>query len=518
VKSALPPHPLERSGGEHHLALAIRLSISHPAARAALAFVAGALSVLAFSPFDFAPLAPLTLALLIHLFVTAAGARAAFACGFWFGLGLFGAGVSWVYISLSRFGGMPPLLAGIATLGFCAGLALLPGLVGALQARLRAPAALRAALVIPALWTIAEWLRGVILTGFPWLATGYAALDWPLAGYAPLGGVYGASLATALSAGLLRCLAVGHARIPSFVALAALLAGGAALGTLRHTTPLGDPVSVALLQGNVSQALKFDPQRYTRILETYARLAEQSRARLILLPETAVPRFYDLVDPAFLARLAAAARANDGDLLLGVPFRTAPGAYYNSVVSLGTSPQQAYHKVHLVPFGEFVPPGFGWIVRVLSIPLSDFSRGAPDQAPLEVAGQRVAVDICYEDAFGAEIARALPGATLLVNVSNVAWFGDSLAPAQHLQIARMRALETGRMMLTATNTGITAAIGTNGRVLARLPQFVEGRLEVAAQGFAGATPYVRFGDWPVLALCALLLAAALIIARARHSR
>jgi apolipoprotein N-acyltransferase len=413
---------------------------------------------------------------------------------------------------------MPPLLAGIATLGFCAGLALLPALVGALQARLRAPAPLRATLVVPALWTLAEWLRGVILTGFPWLATGYSALDWPLAGYAPIGGVYSATLAILIGAGLLWCLVLGHARVASLVAFAALLASGAALGTLRHTTPLGEPVGVALLQGNVSQELKFDPERYARILETYARLAEQSRARLIVLPETAVPRFYDLIDPGFLARLEAAAIANEGDLLLGVPFRTGPGAYYNSVVSLGTSPQQAYHKVHLVPFGEFVPPGFGWIVRVLSIPLSDFSRGAPRQAPLAVAGQRVAVDICYEDAFGVEIARALPAATLLVNVSNVAWFGDSLAPAQHLQIARMRALETGRMMLTATNTGITAAIGADGRVIARLPQFVEGRLEVKAQGHSGATPYVRFGDWPVLALCALLLAAAFLVARARHSR
>ena len=492
--------------------------MNRPAARAALAFVAGAATVLAFSPVDLFPLAPLGLALLIHFFVTAANARAAFASGFCFGLGLFGAGVSWVYISLARFGGMPPLLAGVATLGFCAGLALLPALVGALQARLRAPAALRATLVIPALWTFVEWLRGVILTGFPWLATGYATLDWPLAGYAPLAGVYGASLASALSAGLIWCVAVGRARLVALGTLTAMLAIGAALGTWRATVPAGEPISVALLQGNVSQGLKFDPQRYAGILETYARLAEQSRARLIVLPETAVPRFYDLVDPAFLARLEAAARANDGDLLLGVPFRTAPGDYYNSVLSLGASPQQAYHKVHLVPFGEFVPRGFGWIVHTLSIPLSDFSRGAPGQAPLEVAGQRVAVNICYEDAFGAEIARALPEATLLVNVSNVAWFGDSLAPAQHLQIARMRALETGRMMLTATNTGITAAIGADGRVLARLPQFVEGRLEVKAQGYAGATPYVRYRDWPVLALCALLVAAALVVARVRHSR
>jgi len=211
------------------------------------------------------------------------------------------------------------------------------------------------------------------------------------------------------------------------------------------------------------------------------------------------------VDPAYLARLQAAAKRNGGDLLLGVPTRTAPAQYYNSVVSLGASPSQAYHKVHLVPFGEFVPPGFGWIVRVLSIPLADFSRGAADQRPLAVAGQRVAANICYEDAYGGEILRQLPEATLLANLSNVAWFGDSLAPAQHLQIARARALETGRMHLTATNTGITAVVGRDGTVLARLAPFTEGRLDATVQGYAGATPYVRFGDWPALAACALLL-------------
>jgi apolipoprotein N-acyltransferase len=226
----------------------------------------------------------------------------------------------------------------------------------------------------------------------------------------------------------------------------------------------------------------------------------------------------DSVDPAYLERLRTLAARNGGDLLLGAPTRLAAGGYLNSVASFGASPTQLYHKQHLVPFGEFVPPGFGWVVRVLSIPLADFSRGAATQRPLAVAGQRVAVNICYEDAYGGELIRQLPEATLLVNVSNVAWFGDSLAPAQHLQIARARALETGRMHLTSTNTGITAAIGADGRVRARLPQFVEGRLDVEVQGYTGATPYVRFGDAPALALAALVLAAAALVARVRRSR
>jgi apolipoprotein N-acyltransferase len=186
-------------------------------------------------------------------------------------------------------------------------------------------------------------------------------------------------------------------------------------------------------------------------------------------------------------------------------------------MSLGTSPRQLYHKTHLVPFGEFVPPAFGWVMRMLSVPLSDFSRGSPNQAPLAVAGQRVAANVCYEDAFGDEIARRAMQATLLVNLSNVAWFGDSLAPAQHLQIARLRAIETGRMHLTATNTGITAAIDRDGRVVARLPQYTEGRLEIAAQGYSGATPYMRLRDWPIIFLSLLVLASAVSAGRLRRA-
>jgi len=226
----------------------------------------------------------------------------------------------------------------------------------------------------------------------------------------------------------------------------------------------------------------------------------------------------DLIDAGYLARLEAAARRNDGDLLLGVPYRAAPGEYYNSVLSLGSSQRQIYHKTHLVPFGEFVPPAFGWVLRVLKIPLSDFSRGPREQPPLAVAGQSVAVNVCYEDAFGDEIARRLPQATLLVNVSNVAWFGDSLAPAQHLQIARLRAIETGRMHMAATNTGITAAVDRDGKVLARLPQFAEGRLEIAAQGYAGATPFVQFGDWPIVFFSLAVLIVAVASARLGRSR
>ena len=474
--------------------------------RAALAFLVGAVTVLAFAPTSQYPVAFVTLAVLIHLWMRAAP-RECFLLGFAFGLGFFGAGVSWVYVSLSRFGGMPPPLAAFATLCFCALLALFPAAAGWLQARIPARDAVRAALVIPAAWVLFEWLRSWVLGGFPWLSAGYAAVGWPVQGIGPLTGVFGMSFVTVMLAGLLWMLARQRPRWTALAAILAALGASQGLRLVEWTEPHGERFAVALLQGNIAQDLKFQPERYARILETYARLAEETRAQLIVLPETALPRLHDRVDPDYYFRLQKAAGRNGGDLIVGVPFHDA-GAYYNSVLTLGVSPRQVYHKRHLVPFGEFVPAGFGWVMRWLSIPYSDFSRGDARQSPLLLGAQRVAVNVCYEDAFGDEIIRQLPAATLLVNVSNVAWFGDSLAPAQHLQIARLRAIETGRMHLTATNSGITAAIDRDGSVLLRLPQFEEGRLVVAAQGYSGATPYVRWGDWPVLVLALLVLCAA----------
>ncbi|HJY78170.1 MAG TPA: apolipoprotein N-acyltransferase [Burkholderiales bacterium] len=480
-------------------------------------FFAGAATVLAFAPVGFFPLAVLAFAVLAGFWIGATPRRA-FWSGYAFGLGLFGVGVSWVYVSLHTFGGMPLPLAALATLLFCAFLALFPAAAGWLQARIPAQAPLRACLLIPAAWTLFEWIRSWIFTGFPWLSAGYAAVGWSPQGYAPVVGVFGLSFIS-VSLGGMAWLAFRRRRPLVFgTALVAVVAAGEALRHVQWTEPAGAPVSAALLQGNIEQDLKFRPERYPPILATYVRLAEATSAKLIVFPETSIPRFLDRIEPDFLLRLESVAKRNGGDLLLGVPYRTRSDEYFNSVISLGTSPPQAYHKSHLVPFGEFIPPGFGWLLSVLQIPLSDFSRGGHEQPPITAAGQRVAVNVCYEDAFGDEIARRLPEATILVNVSNVAWFGDSLAPAQHLQIARLRAVETGRMHLAATNTGITAAIDRDGRVLARLPQFEEGRLEASAQGYSGATPYSRYADWPVVAVSLLILAFAVFVARRALTR
>ena len=489
--------------------------LQSPHAAIAAALAAGALTVAGFAPPALFPLPFLTLAGLLLLWRRAATPQAAFRTGFAFGAGLFGVGASWVYVSLHDFGMMPAPLAAIGTLAYCAILALYPAAAGWCLARLRLDRAVSALLAFPALWTIFEWLRGWIFTGVSWLALGYSQVDSPLAGLAPVAGTYGVSFVTALCAGLLVIVISGSrkARLAGGLALVFAFGLGQLLKQIAWTSPQGTPLKVALLQGNIPQDLKFQPDQYATTLATYKRLIEASQGQLIVLPETAIPRFLDAVDPGYLKDIARIAVERHADVLFGVPIRDREGRYFNSVVSVGASPSQRYDKAHLVPFGEFVPPGFGWVVKTFAIPLSDFSLGPKNPKPLALAGQLVAPNICWEDAFGEEIIRQLPEATLLVNVSNVAWFGDSLAPAQHLQISRMRAIETGRTMLRATNTGVTAIIDPRGRVVARLPQFAEGILAGEVRGYVGASPYVRFGNVPIVLICLAVIAALALRAR-----
>jgi apolipoprotein N-acyltransferase len=489
---------------------------SAPALVAASA-AAGALSVAGFAPLAAYPLPILALWGLLLLWRSVTP-RVAFLAGFAFGAGLFGVGASWVYVSLHDFGAMPAPLAAIGTVAYCAILSLYPAGAGWCFSRLRAGGPAAVALAFPALWTLFEWWRGWMFTGVPWLALGYSQVDSPLGGFAPLVGVYGVSFVTALCAALLAVMVgFGRARVAAGMTLLFIFGVGHFLKQVEWTSPVGLPVKVSLLQGNISQDLKFQTGRYAATLALYKRLIEASDGRLIVLPETAIPRFLDDVDPRYLDRIAKTAAERGADVLLGVPVRAPGRLYYNSVVSLGTSPIQRYDKAHLVPFGEFVPYGFHWIVNSVAIPMSDFSLGTDNPKPLDLAGQKVAPNICWEDAFGEEIIRQLPEATLLVNVSNVAWFGDSLAPSQHLQISRMRAIETGRTMLRATNTGMTAIVDPHGRVVGRLPQFTEGILSGEAQGYTGATPYVRWGNPPIVVAC-FALVIALVLHRRRALR
>lgn len=478
------------------------LLAKHPLAQYTCAAAIGASGVLCFAPFGLFWLAPIVWLALFALLQHAKSARDGALTGLAFGLGFFLTGVSWVYVSLSVFGGMQWWLAGIAAFLFCSVMALFPTLVGWLFKRWQPAAYWRQALFFAVLIAAVDWIRGWIFTGFPWLAVGYSqAPPSPLAGFAPLLGVYGLSLLVALSGALLLRWRSGLV----FMALA--VSSGLGLQQIPWTTPIGEPISVALIQGNVPQEMKFRPEAFIRTLNRYRELVEQNPAQLTLLPETAIPAFFDQLPAGYVESLKATAQAHGGDLVLGTLSGDGGERYWNSAISVGKSPLQIYSKTHLVPFGEMIPPGFSWFMHIASIPMSSFSRGPEMQAPLAVAGQFVAVNICYEDVFGEEIIRALPQAGILANLSNTAWFGRSLAQPQHLQIARLRAVETGRPMLRATNTGMTAVINADGSVQAVLPPFTEGVLKGEVRAHQGMTPYAHFGNLGFLLLAGLLLLA-----------
>lgn len=468
------------------------------------ALLLGAATVAGFAPFGIFPLPFVTLALLFLLWRGAQTPRHAALIGFAWGSGFFLTGVSWVYVSLHDVGGMALPLAATAALLFCVWLALFPALAGYAFKRLAVGSAWRDTSLVASLWMLNEWLRGWLLTGFPWLSLGYSQVGpSPLAGYAPLFGSYGISFVLALIAAL---LAFGWQRGRFVVLMLALIAAGVALKQVSWTEPAGEPVGVSLLQGNIPQSLKWDPARLDLSFDTYRRLAHEHPAQLVVLPETAIPLLFDQIPHGYLRELAG-----DRELLLGAAVRTGNDGYANAALVLDRHGSHgSYAKSHLVPFGEYVPPGFAWFFDWVRIPMSDFGAGAKQQKPIQIANLKVAMNICYEDLFGEEIIRQLPEATLLVNLSNTAWFGHSLAQPQHLQIARMRAIETGRPMLRATNTGMTAAIGPDGNVSAVLPAFVEGALTVTVQGYSGATPYVRIGNGGALLLAVLALVPALL--------
>ncbi|MGE5104205.1 MAG: apolipoprotein N-acyltransferase, partial [Betaproteobacteria bacterium] len=417
----------------------------------ALAAAAGACSVLAFAPFGWSGIAFVTVAVLLVLWQHAPSPRDAAATGFAFGLGLFGAGASWLTIALVTFGGMPAWLAGSMIALLTLYLALWPALAGYVAARFTAPKSWSRLAIAAGAFTLAEYGRSYLFTGFPWLALGYSQVpDGPLRGYAPVGGVYLVTLALVLAATLLaRAVDALALRRPAMLGTAAglalvLVAGGASLARVGWTEASGPPLAVSLLQGNVVQELKFDPKFRQATFDRYLNLVAESRGRLIVLPESAFPMFSDEIPDDVLLSLIRTASARGGDVLLGLFTAEAPAPgddeprYYNTVVALGASDLQFYRKNHLVPFGETIPlkPVIGWFVRsVLHIPLADQSRGGATQPALAVAGQKVAVDICYEDAFGAELIHAAREAHLLVNVTNDAWYGRSIAAYQHNQIA-----------------------------------------------------------------------------------
>ncbi len=474
-------------------------------------FLLGMLTVLGFAPFYLFPIPVITLALLLGFCYKSTTPRQTALMGFCFGMGLFSAGVTWIYVSLHDFGAMPMPIAIAALIILCTYLSIFPTLSVWILAKLRLTSPFHWASVAAALWVLFEWLRGSLFTGFPWLAMGYSQAPLsPLVGFAPIIGVYGISLLLVLNAAFLFLwMDKGFRQWRYGLPFMLIWFSGFFLQTIEWVKPEGEPVTVSLLQGNIAQDMKWREDHVENTMEIYAKLILESSGRLIVTPEISIPLFSDNVPPLYLSYLSEHAKNNTGDVLIGFAERTVHNEndYYNTMFSFGSSPEQSYRKHHLVPFGEFIPlkPIFGWIINVLQIPLSDFSRGGLDQQPMNLAGQRVAINICYEDVFGEEIINQLPQATMLVNVSNDAWFGRSIGPQQHLQISQMRALETGRYMLRATNTGVTAIINERGKVLQTIEIFTTAALHGVAQGFTGTTPYVRTGNYSVLGLTGLIL-------------
>nr|WP_229482037.1 apolipoprotein N-acyltransferase [Massilia sp. JS1662] len=495
------------------------------AAGLAVAALAGALSLFSFEPFGWWPVQFLSLAYLFYQVGMGSSVRRAVFLGWAFGFGWSVVGMHWLYIALNRFGGLPAVLSAIAIalLGLYMGLfgAFAAGASSWLRKRWSLPVPAFLLLVFPACWGVSEWMRGWVFTGFPWAASGYAHVTAPLAGFAPILGVYGIGVLVAVCSACVVML-TQRRRLPAMGLFAALLLAGWGLKHVAWTQPVGRPLTVRLLQGDIPQDQKFDQAHLVDILVRYRDMMTAAPADLIAAPETAIPVLARYLPPDYLGALRDYAARTGSTFMFGIPLGNGDDDYANSVA--GIDPQghdYRYDKHHLVPFGEFVPPGFRWFTDMMQIPLGDQTRGPAVQAPFAVKDQRVLPNVCYEDVFGEEIAKNLRSetqpATVLLNVSNLAWYGESVAIPQHLQISRMRSLETGRPMLRATNNGATAVIDGRGNVAALLPFYRQGTLAATVQGMAGSTPYIRFGNLLFLALGALLLAGAWLAGRQRRT-
>ena len=508
-----------------------------------VALFSGTLAAFGFAPFEIWPLAILScLGLLISLQRCGTAKQAALT-GWWYGVGFFGAGVSWVFVSIHQHGNAPIPLALLLTALFVGAMALLFALQGYLYRRYISSLPLGVLLGFPALWVLAEGFRGWFLTGFPWLYMGYAPINSGLAGWAPITGVLGLSGFSVLVASCLYLLpraSNSHKLALGLTALAPFLLG-ALLQQITWTEPSAQPpLRVALVQANIPQQLKWDARHRSRIIDEYLRLsqplvqiadkAKQTKnTELIIWPETAIPLLYDMA----IQRLAPFEKIlleNHAGLISGIPFRTPASSatatrFHNSIMGLGDA-SGLYHKQRLVPFGEYVPLE-SWLrglIDFFNLPMSNFSLGTAGQPPLLLrrtayngvySGDnnpsdssyqiRISAYICYEIAYPDLVANNARESELLLTISNDSWFGDSLAPHQHLQMARMRALETGRYLIRSTNNGISALIDARGKLLRQGPQFVTDILQGEVQPMQGLTPFIRFGSIPILSICALLL-------------
>lgn len=467
-----------------------------------IAALSGALITLSLAPFDYWPLGIFALALLHRLLDRLSPARAAWR-GWCFGAGLFVSGASWLYVSIHDFGGASLPLATFLSGGFCLLLALMHAMFGYGYARWIRSTPLGRWLGFAAWWIVWEWVRYWLLTGFPWLYVGYAHLTTSLSGWAPVGGVYAIGFIVALSAAALSLL-------PERKFFAALIAiafwfGGYALQAVQWTQVRGTPINVALVQANIPQSVKWDPDNFRNTLSIYRTLSTPlwRDYQIVFWPEAAVPAFYQSAKP-FFDESEEQANRHGHALISGVPYHSEANEVFNSAIALGSG-SGIYHKQHLVPFGEYVPleKYLRGLIEFFDLPMSDFQAGPAYQAPLQAAGLTFAPFICYEVVYGDLVRHAR--ADILLTLTNDAWFGHSIGPLQHLQMVQMRSLELGRFTVRTAGNGVTALIDERGRITARIPQFERAVLTGRIQGFTGLTPFARFGSWPVLTLCGLAI-------------
>ena len=461
-----------------------------------LAVAAGGLLPLAFAPFEFYWIAPPLVALQFWLWLQATSLKQSVLLGWLFGVGLFGVGASWIQISTAQFGGANLLFSLLITALFVAGMALFPALQGGLLFWLRQRWSQRSWVLFPLLWMFIEWLRSWIFGGFPWLLLGHTAPGSLYQGLAPWLGTLGVSLFLSwIGWKLLQLVVAPQQRLGTVLQLLLALAVAWGSGLQQWGQPAGEPITVALVQGNIAQEQKWLPENLYSTLRQYRSETEKSSARLVVWPETAIPAFRQQIDRVFLEPLSQRLAVEGRTLLSGIPLleqsETGGRRYYNSMVMVGAD-DGSYHKRHLVPMGEYLPLEslLRPLLDFIQVPFSSFSQGHADQPPLKMGKWLLAPTICYEIAYPHLAFSQLPEAELMVTISNDGWFGDSLAPDQHLQIARMRALESARPLLRATNTGITVLIGADGEIMQQLPRSTSGILEFEVVPQQGVTPYL----------------------------